>query len=175
MSNPLLNLPNKMPDLGPNPLQRALDNYHEMEARCRQLEEQCTTLRQRNVEMATENGVLREALDKSDTERMRLQNISSVLMGRLMAINDTIAGAVKMSLQQTIPVDTSEEDLERIGAEVREATQRADLGLPPETPDDRKATQAPPQGLAGASVPRNEFSPGVERLVPRAIEREYLR
>lgn len=115
------------PQLGPNPLQQALDDYHRMAGRVRSLEDSHRSIAAENHALLSEVNMLREAYERADSDRIRLQAISSTLLGRLLAINDAIAGAVKESIKHGIEaVAEAKPDpaLEQAAEDVQEVLQR---------------------------------------------------
>jgi hypothetical protein len=142
-----------------NPLQKAYDSYHEME-RDRDLAlQEVTELITSNSALLAEIGMLREHLHRSEVERIRFQSISNTLLGRLLAINDTIAGAVKASLAAGIePAETEEQlqasvsgdTMEDLSDADREAIQRIVPKSGPKLPTEGRATPVPPLALGGA-------------------------
>jgi hypothetical protein len=140
-----------------NPLQEALDNYHEMEHQRDEAINRADSMNATNAALVTEIGVLRDQLARSDAERIRLNAIGSTLLGRLMGIHDTIAGAVKAAAREgVLPND----GLEQAGAEAQSILQRVELVQPPETPETPKATQRAPQeaGAVSGSIPSVDWS-----------------
>lgn len=112
-----------IPEGGPNPLQRALDDYHAMEAELTRAQVELQSVMVQNRGLVSEVEMLREALERSDSDRIRLQAISSTLLGRLLAINDCIAGAVKASIRDGIEAvheAKPDPELEKAAEEVAE-------------------------------------------------------
>lgn len=127
-----------------NPLEDALNNYGQMERDLHAAQGNVSQLRVENGSLVAEVNMLREALERSESDRIRLQAVSSTLMGQLMAINAVIGDAVKLSIKHGVeaaeeqkPEET--EELNRAGAEVREILTRS-------------------QQVGGAKVPGNQFS-----------------
>ena len=128
----------------PSPLQQAFDNYRDMEVQLALAHGVANDMRGQNAALLSEVNMLREAYERSDSDRIRLQAISSALLGRLLSINDVIGGAVKESIRQGVEASTTEatkkadEELEVAGAEARaifarvepEPTQGARTSLP---------------------------------------------
>jgi len=137
----------------PNPLQRALDNYQELERQWQAAKRKADELNALNAGLLAENGVLREALRTSDHDRVRLQAIASTLMGRLLAINDTIAGAVRAAVRDGIEaseaIDTENEPAEP----VREIPARPLA----QTPEPRKAPPEAPQRPTAAILQEIQY------------------
>jgi chromosome segregation ATPase len=132
----------RLPAAEVNPLQKAYDDYNEMKRACAQAQHDANEHRIHNQALMAEVSMLRDALERCETDRVRLQSVSSTLLGRLLAINDTIAGAVKESIKHGIeaveaarPEETAE--LDEAGAEAAEIIGRtvpaAPGGLPPAT------------------------------------------
>jgi hypothetical protein len=140
--------------LDPNPLQQALDNYHVMAREAELLRATNAELRATNAGLLAEVGMLREYLKTADSDRIRLQAIASTMLGRLLSINDTIAGAVKASIREGIDASVSHED------GLDEAARTAQVGsveggcqiAPPSY-----HTQEPPKGRAGTLLAPVEF------------------
>lgn len=155
-----------------NPLQKAYDSYHEMERERDMAQQEVTELITSNNALVSEVNMLREALDRSEVDRIRFQGISSTLLGRLLAINDTIAGAVKASLAAGIePAETEEQlqasvssdTLEDLSEADREAIQRFAPKPGPKTSTEPKVTPVPPLAIGGAiEVPTVDWDPGSE-------------
>jgi hypothetical protein len=125
----------KLQAMEPSPLQRAFDNYTQMEEQLRITIERNRTLQIENANLLSEAGMLRDLLDRADADRIRLQAISSTLLGRLLAINDCIAGAVKASIKDGIEAATKEHPTE--DAVVHEPVQipapaQQQIAMPPE-------------------------------------------
>jgi hypothetical protein len=140
-----------------NPLQEALDNYHEMENQRDEAINRADSMNATNAALVTEIGVLRDQLARSDAERIRLNAVGSTLLGRLMAIHDTIAGAVKAAAREgVLPND----GLEQAGAEAQSILQRVQTVQPPETPETPKPPQRAPQeaGAVGGVIPVVDWS-----------------
>lgn len=91
-----------VPNETPNPLQKALDDYHFMGRELRQAQERARATAAENQGLLAEVNMLREAYERADGDRIRLQAIASTLLGRLLAINDVIGGAVKASIREGI-------------------------------------------------------------------------
>ncbi len=108
----------------PSPLQRAFDDYHRMEAELRATAEKNQQLLVQNMNLVSEVSMLREAYERADSDRIRLQAISSTLLGRLLAINDAIAGAVKESIKHGIEAVKPDPALEQAAEDVQEVLQR---------------------------------------------------
>lgn len=146
---PLSNLPR----LEKNPLQEALDNYQLLERELRTIKDQNAQLRADNAGLVAENGVLREHLGAAENDRVRLQAVASTLLGRLLAINDTIAGAVRASIKEGIEAVHATSDGMAAGL-AGEATQRVSTQAATLEPVVQMASPEPPQ------------RPSVARLAP---------
>lgn len=110
-----------------NPLEVAYQNYHLMEKELAANRNKVQELLVTNMNLLSEVSMLREALDRADSDRIRLQAISSTLLGRLLAINDCIGGAVKASIKDGIEAAQeakSDPDLEQASQEAAEIIQR---------------------------------------------------
>jgi len=124
-----------VPSMEQNPLQKAFADYQRMEEVVRLSRVEGEVLRAQNAGLTAEAGMLREALERSEAERVRLSSIASTLLGRLLSINDVIAGAVKQSIQNGIeatravePADKAEErqELEAAGEAAQDILQRVE-------------------------------------------------
>lgn len=143
------------PPMEDNPIQRALDNYHEMEHQRDLAVAEAADLRATNSALLAEANMLREAYERADTDRIRLQTISSSLLGRLLAINDTIAGAVKSSIKEGIEAvhaAKAEDELDQAGEEAQGILQRVPATVAPDAPPARTASVAPLQAPRMAPV-----------------------
>jgi seryl-tRNA synthetase len=151
-----------------NPLQKAYDSYHEMERERDAAQQEVTELITSNNALVAEINMLRETLDRSEADRVKFQSISSTLLGRLLAINDCIAGAVKASIDSGIEQD--HDDLEQAGADAQEIIQRVEPPQAPKSPAELKGLPMPPlaTGEATGTVPAVDWSllPRGQRLQP---------
>ena len=138
----------------PGPLQRAIDDYHRMTDELTDAKQKTQDLLVQNMNLLSEVTMLREAYDRADSDRIRLQQIASTLLGRLLAINDTIAGAVKASIQNGIEAATAERPI----AEAAEAVQS--VSVPEASPAAPAAIIAPraPAAAIGAAIPAVDWS-----------------
>lgn len=112
-----------------SPIQRALDNYNEMERALAAAENRAIDLSVQNGALMSEVKMLREAYERADGQRIHLQAVSATLLGRLLSINDVIGGAVRASIKEGIEaVDTAnaESEPERAGAEAHVIPQRVE-------------------------------------------------
>jgi len=164
----------RMATLERNPLQRAYDSFHEMERERDLAQQEVTELITTNNALVSEVNMLREALDRSEVDRIRFQGISSTLLGRLLAINDCIAGAVKASVREKFePAVTLDDETEAdLQAEVAaqdpmggfsDADRKAvELFAPkpgPKTPTETKVIPAPsPVTGTAIGVPAVDWS-----------------
>jgi hypothetical protein len=154
-----------------NPLQKAYDDYHEMERQRDLAIDEVASLTFTNNSLLAELTVLRESFERSENNRVRFQSISATLLGRLLAINDCIAGAVKASVEAGIepqPASLDDETEEHLQAELaasieggfseadREAVERYAPKEGPKTPTEIKATPEPPEA-AGGGLPKIQW------------------
>lgn len=143
-----------------NPLQSAFDDYQRMETELRTTSERNKQLLVENMNLVSEVSMLREAYERADGDRIRLQAISSTLLGRLLAINDVIGGAVRASIKDGIEAShaaKAEDELERDAQEVQEVLQRVQPLQAPEPPARPQVTPAPPQAI-GRAIPAVDWS-----------------
>lgn len=148
------------PALDRNPLQSAFDDYQRMEVELRAVTEKNQQLLVQNMNLVSEVSMLREAYERADGDRIRLQAISSTLLGRLLAINDAIGGAVKASIKDGIEAAhaaKADDDLERDGADAQEIIQRVQPIRAPENLPRPQPHPAPPQAV-GRALPEVEWS-----------------
>jgi hypothetical protein len=137
----------RMPEQEPSELERAFRNYKDMEAERDRLRFDMNELRVRENSLLAEVNMLREALERSDNDRIRLQAVASSLAGGLKAINavigDQMASAIKngvVAVEQARPEEKAE--LDEAGAQAQEIIQRTEPVAPAQTV---------------ATVPRNQF------------------
>ena len=142
------------PEPQANPLQKAFDDYHRMADKLAETETTNVDLRAANMALIREVDMLREVLRTADADRTRLQAISSTLLGRLLAINDTIAGAVKASI--------------RDGIEATKETAQPGVDNPPKPP-------VVDEDLAQASEPLAEPVQAPKGQVPDPMSPELQR
>lgn len=145
-----MSMASRLQDQLNNPLQTALDNYHEMERDRDEAVNRADSLTATNSALLAEVTMLREELTRADADRLRLSAISSTLLGRLMAIHDTIAGAVKAAGQAGVEATTKVESTEEPVWTPRrppEVVSEPPAPEPPETPVERKVAPAPPQAV----------------------------
>lgn len=156
-----MSMASRLQDQLNNPLQNALDNYHEMERERDEAVNRSDSLAATNSALVAEVTMLREELTRADADRLRLSAISSTLLGRLMAIHDTIAGAVKAAgqagVEATAKIEAPEEPAERQPQKPAEAVSAAPEIAPPETPIEWMTPPAPPQAL-GKVIPQIDWS-----------------
>lgn len=126
----------------PNPLQKALDDYHLMENELGRERERARAAAAQSHALLAEVGMLREAYERADGDRVRLQAIASTLLGRLYAINDTIAGAVRASIKDGIKA-----------AEPRETPTTVDEAIEQRMDEARRAPAEPVERPVVALVP----------------------
>lgn len=136
------------PQDGTNPLQKALNDYQRMETELDRIREINRDLSAANMALVAEVSMLREELERADGDRIRLQAVSSTLLGRLLAINDCIAGAVRASIKDGIEAVAQAKpapDLEGAAQEVQAILQRS-VPMPLVKPDETaQAAPRPPE------------------------------
>lgn len=147
-----------------NPLQKAFDDYHRMEMDLADTKASNTELKAANMALIREVDMLREVLRTADADRLRLNAVSATLLGRLLAINDCIAGAVKASVRDGIEADRTaasqpgaeappkppviSEDMAEAAEPIREPVQPPKPQVPdPMTPEMQRAVGLPPVDL----------------------------
>lgn len=137
-----------VPQMEPNLLQRAYENYSTME-------EQLAESRQKIVELSIDNGslvaevnMLREELARADADRIRLQAVASTLNGELTAIKDVIDGSVRRALEAGVHAKP-----ELASAEPEKPAQQAAIEALTQLAEDRKTLPAPSPGNGSAFPP----------------------
>ena len=133
------------PVMEPSPLEKAFEDYQHMEAELAEVREKNQQLMISNASLLSEVHMLREELERADIDRVRLQSVSSTLLGRLLSINDTIAGAVKDSI--------------RHGIEATEAAQSAKSAESTEMAPSPIASPRAPQALPEVNWPGDNKKP----------------
>lgn len=140
------------PQMESNPLQRALDNYLLMELQCEAAKREAADVRTINAKIVAEVEMLRERLIEVEGDRRKWQVSCSAIFGRLMAINDTIAGAVRSAVRDGLEAIQPEEAEPAAAA----AAQIVGTVEVTKTAPEAQAPVAPPQGFL-AAVPQNDF------------------
>jgi hypothetical protein len=151
-----MNAQTPAPQMESNPLQRALDNYLVMELQCEAAKREAADLRTENAKLLAEIGMLRERLAEVEAERRKWHMTASTLLGRLLAINDAIAGAVKQSVQSGLDATTPTDEPGEADAVAAAASQCAGVEVGTQTAQEAQASPAPPLRVL-AAVPQNEF------------------
>lgn len=159
-----------------NPLTEALQNYNIMTHQLERATERTRTLEIENRALTAEVGTLREMLQISDADRVRLQHVSSTLMGQLCAINAVIADAVKTAVKHGVDAVEAHHEAAEAARELAEQVPAQAPAAPP-TPlqplgDTREAFSHPgvPAAVIGTPIP-----PPVFRDIPRNGERRVIR
>jgi hypothetical protein len=144
----------------PNPLQRALDNYQELERQWHEARREAADLHANNAALLSEVGMLRDLLMAADADRVRWQATAATLLGRLYAINDVVGGAVKAAIRDGLEAKTPEDrtdDLEKAGDEIAAILQRIEPAEAPKAAPEPEAPPAPPQRAAEPFLPMVDF------------------
>lgn len=131
----------------PNPLQRALSDYTEMEVRLLDAEQKIVDLSIENGSLLAEVGMLREQLLSATDNVIRLQAVASTLSGELLAIKDVIDGSVRRALESGIKAQAADK---QVRTDVEEAIQKAMSGDGAKEPEPPKFSPAPPQAVGAA-------------------------
>ena len=92
-----------------NPLQKAMENYQELERQWHETRTVNDDLRANNAALLSEVGMLRDLLMAADADRVRWQATAATLLGRLYAINDVVGGAVKAAIRDGLEATQPEE------------------------------------------------------------------
>jgi hypothetical protein len=142
----------------PNPLQKALDNYQELERQWHATREDNQRLKADNAAFVAEIGMLREELRVSNADRVRHQAVAATLLGRLLAIQDTINGAVRAAIKDGLEAKPPAPD----AAEQAHAGVAKALEAPAAAPAVAEPAEAPPATVASPGP-----SDGIHPLIPR--------
>jgi len=143
----------------PNPLQRALDNYQELERQWHDTKHKNEELHAHNASLLAEVGMLRELLRGADAERVRWQATAATLLGRLYAINDVVGGAVRAAVRDGLEATPPEDDVKEADAVAAAGAQCAGAEAPALAAPEPKASPAPPEAVLGATLPPVDFGP----------------
>lgn len=149
MSNAVHNLP----PMEPSPLEKAFSDYNRMAAEVESVRAHNQHLISENAKLASEVSMLREMLKISDTDRIRLQGVSSTLMGQLMSINAVIGDAVRLSIKHGVEAvqqaEGEDQELEEAGKAVQDVIQRVQPVAATEPPARLQAPVRAPQAVVG--------------------------
>jgi len=126
-------------EAGLNPIERALENYTEMEQQLQRYADQNRQLLIENGAMSAEINMLREALETSDRDRLRLQAVASTFGGQARALQSVFGSIVELAIKNGY------EAAEQAAPQAQAAPQSAVRERAPETPAPQKASGAPPQ------------------------------
>lgn len=128
--------------MGRNPIQDALDNYNQIADELVMVKSERDELITHNRSLISEVGMLREAYEHADAERIRLMQVSSTLHGELKGIqaiiNSAVATAVQAGVQAAqqhqakIEATAEEEHLQHAGEEAQAILQRVEPIAPVE-------------------------------------------
>lgn len=118
----------RLPPAEPNPLQKAYDDYNDMKRQHAQAKHECNELRIANGALHAEVNMLREALERCDNDRTRLQAVSSSLAGGLRAINAVIADQLRSAIAHGIKAveAAAPEEQRQEAAEARDILERVE-------------------------------------------------
>lgn len=144
------------PQMDSNPLQRALDNYLVMEMQCEAAKREATDVRVQNAKLVAEVEMLRERLVEVEADRRKWHVSCTTMMGRLLAINDTIAGAVRQAAKDGLEAMIQEKEPGEVEGAAAAAAQCVGTVEFTKTAPEAQATPAPSQRVL-ATVPQNEF------------------
>lgn len=119
----------RMPSREPSELERALNNYRQMESDVARLQAEKTELLVSNRSLQAEVNMLREALERSDTDRIRLQSVASTFMGGIRALNATTLDLVNLAIKNGVEAATAAKpeekaQLDEAGVEARDIIER---------------------------------------------------
>lgn len=126
-----------MPPAPRDEFREAFENYQNMKDEVARLTQENLNLRIENGSLVAENGILREQCERSDSDRVRLQAVSSTLTGQLLAINAVIADAMRLAVKNGVDAETTaakqdeKKNLDEAGAEIRDIIERVSPEEPP--------------------------------------------
>lgn len=111
-------------------LAEAFENYKRMAAEVEKYKVLTMDLRVENGSLVAEVTMLREALERSDADRIRLQAIASTFVGGVRSLNAVAADlyklAIKNGLEAADAIKPEEKTaMDQAGAEVRDIVERA--------------------------------------------------
>lgn len=145
--------PSKMPSLGPNPLQEALENYQMMAQRLQMAEDELTQHRGIEQDLMRENDGLRRDLEKAKAERDKYQAVAINLSTRAVQLRETVESLILEAM--------------RAGAAARPAEMQDGTGAYPamdggsvqvvRVPAGGGASLLPERAAGGARLPANQF------------------
>lgn len=144
---------NAIPQIEENPIQKAMDNYADMERDLADCMEKNRDLVVDNGALVAEVNMLREALERADSDRIRLQAVSSTLTGQLLAINAVIGEAMRTAIKNGIEAEDAagkSTDLDQAGNEAKGILQRVKPQDGGEEPVAPQTSPAPPQAAIAA-------------------------
>ncbi len=131
--NDVRHLPVRPPlqQLQRNPIQDALDNYRELEARLREVEQRNTELQVREGILVAEVNMLREALDRSEDERVQKTAIAATFVAQAKSLNAILADMIRTAnangieaIENRHPEETAAADAD--AARAREIIERTE-------------------------------------------------
>jgi hypothetical protein len=136
----------RMPQQEPSELERAFMNYKDMEAERNRLRHENNELQVVNGALTAEVGMLREALERCDNDRARLQAIASTFVGGIEALGAVATALVQKAIKHGIEAAQAAQpeektELDQAGAEVREIIERVEpagtaTAVPPMAPNE---------------------------------------
>jgi chromosome segregation ATPase len=133
-------------------------NYRDLEQHCTGLQQEIIDLRVENGSLVAEVNMLREALERSENDRVRLQAVSSTLTGQLLSINAAIAEVMRTAIKHGIEaVEQREDNLDQAGAEARDVLRRVEPAGASETAPESTPSPRPPQAV-GAPLEQVDWS-----------------
>ena len=110
-------------------LAEAFENYKRMAAEVEKYKTLTMDLRVENGSLVAEVTMLRDALERSDADRIRLQAIASTFVGGVRSLNAVAADLYKLAIKNGLEAAESIEpekkaDLDQAGTEAREIIER---------------------------------------------------
>jgi hypothetical protein len=118
-------------------LAEAFENYKRMAAEVEKYKTLTMDLRVENGSLVAEVTMLREALERSDADRIRLQAIASTFVGGVRSLNAVAADLYRLAIKNGIEAADSAKpeekaELDQAGAEARDIIERvAPATVPP--------------------------------------------
>lgn len=110
-------------------LHEAFENYRQLKIEHARVQQENLNLRVENGSLVAELGMIREAHDRAETDRVRLQAIASTFVGGIRSLNavaaDLYALAIKNGLEAVDAIKPEEKmELDQAGAEAHDIIER---------------------------------------------------
>lgn len=136
-----------------SPLEKAFSDYQRMEQELTAVKAKNEDLLVTNMNLLSEVQMLREALERADADRIRLQAGYSTLLGRLFSINEIIGGAVSASIRDGVDAVKPDPELEKAAGEAAAIIQRLPARDGAEMAPRPMTSPRAPQAVGGGLPP----------------------